>query len=246
MRSLRHVNPSPVAPLESLVSWLKGHLASGPTDRAALQERLRSFGCGPDLQKTLEGVVCDARAFTALASRSYLHGNGFYKFELAACAAYKLRLHVWLPDAVAEENIHDHRWAFTSVIVAGDLTSEAYIDDPAGEIVCSEFAYTSRQNSGVARKELKGLTRLRSLGRTVRSAGEVYSMAPRGLHRVCVDGRSLITTLMLSEKPLADGSRLLVETSRDVDPDIAATPLQPMVARSVLLRVLAHLTTEKM
>src|SRR5277367_4943843 len=44
------------------------------------------------------------------------------------------RLHVWDPTfCVGESPVHDHPYAFTSTIIAGELTNIRYEEDPAGD-----------------------------------------------------------------------------------------------------------------
>jgi hypothetical protein len=44
------------------------------------------------------------------------------------------RLHVWGPsDSAADPPIHDHPYAFTSKIIAGELTNTRYVEDPTGD-----------------------------------------------------------------------------------------------------------------
>lgn len=224
------------SPAAKMAYRLDAH-ASG---HVSLEEVVRSFVQSGELRRWLTELLSSPEQLQALAVRSYQHGNGFTKFELLAYRGYKVRLHGWMPGVQAEENIHDHRWGFTSMILAGELHSEAYIDDLQGAILCEEFAYVARQQGRAAHKEKLGEARLRKVSCQIRTRGEVYTMVPAELHRICVDGRGLTATLMISAPPLAGGSRLLVESSRAVDPDVAARPLDPAFALSTLHAIMAH------
>jgi len=224
-----------------LAHQLDAHAAG----KLALGELLRSTVQGGRLRRLLIELLASPGQMRSLAARSYQHGNGFTKFELLSHGGYKVRLHGWLPGVAAEENIHDHRWGFASMILAGQLCSEAFLDDALGELTCTEYAYSSRQQGKAAGKERIGEARLRPLGRQIREAGDVYAMKPAELHRICISGRELIATLMISEPPLAGGSRLLVESSRAIDPDVTAQPLDLSFATSTLQTLLSHLPEEQ-
>jgi len=46
---------------------------------------------------------------------------------------HRTRLHVWTPDdAIGEPLVHDHPFAFTSTVIAGELVNTRYVEDPSG------------------------------------------------------------------------------------------------------------------
>ncbi len=56
-----------------------------------------------------------------IASKSYIHQNGFVKLVYETIEDTVCRLHVYPLGATADKNIHDHRWDFTSITICGAL-----------------------------------------------------------------------------------------------------------------------------
>jgi hypothetical protein len=215
--------------------------AIDPSDVESLRVAVAKLARGPLLRSLLVALLTDERELAVIAQRSYLHGNGFYKLELLRHAGFKVRLHVWKPGTLAEENIHDHRWAFASHVLAGELRSELFVDDASGDVLCAEHRYVSRtEHSGPSQRRV-GAALLRCTERRVQRAGTTYSMTPESLHRIEHAGDRFVSTLMVSAPPLGGASRLLVEEGRYVDPDVAAVPLTLTEARSCVLENLCHM-----
>jgi hypothetical protein len=82
-----------------------------------------------------------------IAAQSYMHYNGFYKIPLINVQNVKLRLHYWnsLNNESFEENIHDHRWDFSSLILLGGYTNEIFAEDNDGSEY-EEYHYYPREN----------------------------------------------------------------------------------------------------
>jgi hypothetical protein len=79
---------------------------------------------------------------------SVLHPNGFLKLTLARLATgYALRMHIWLDsqrDSIGRGwgNIHNHRWAFNSIVLTGSYENEIYSITDDG-IACYSYTYAS-------------------------------------------------------------------------------------------------------
>ena len=57
----------------------------------------------------------------------------------------EFRLHVWDPtDCEGDPPIHDHPYAFTSTVVAGELTNTRYRQDPSGVEYCPRTVSAAR------------------------------------------------------------------------------------------------------
>ncbi|MBI5331176.1 MAG: hypothetical protein HZB71_11255 [Betaproteobacteria bacterium] len=186
----------------------------------------------------LTQLLRDPVALKDVASRSYRHGNGFYKIVLSASDLYKLRLHIWFAEADAEENIHDHRWWFASRILHGELISETYEDSlSTSDPQFPEYFYRGKQEARAASAELIGISRLRLTGRSVRRAGEGYFLPPGVLHRITGIGHGPMTaTLMCQSNPCRAWNRLL--TSKDITPDVEQRYLTRSELKEVLKRYL--------
>ena len=61
-----------------------------------------------------------------IASKSYIHKNGFVKLVYETIEQTICRLHVYPLGASADKNIHDHRWDFASTTICGALPMSLY------------------------------------------------------------------------------------------------------------------------
>lgn len=164
-------------------------------------ERLISF---------LHSILLDPHQLESLARRSYRHGNGFYKLVLESNKHFKLRLHIWLPGELGEENIHDHRWAFASTILCGQLESEIFaeaLSDDARAYL--EYLYYAQNSDHPAHIQRNGEVRLVCAKHSIRRAGDAYSMAPGVLHRIITTGAGMTATLMCQAAPARAWNRLI-------------------------------------
>ena len=186
----------------------------------------------------LDEVLANPDLLAEVAGRSYHHGNGFLKVVLANRQGWKLRLHIWFPDAPCEENIHDHRWSFASTVLCGALLSETFVDDPQGPVNGVEYLYHASQGGDSSRKVASGDFRLRSQGRTMRRAGEAYALPSSVLHRICdYTGKGLVATMMCSAPTRQSTNRLLVSADHaGIDPNVEQNPLDPRELACLLAR----------
>ena len=229
----RNVRRAPFAPFLELADRLQHGFFAGLEDSICRIAQSVSF------TEDIQHLIRDRWALTQLTKRSYVHGNGFVKLELAQHYRSKLRLHVWFPDAEAREDIHDHRWTFASCVLAGTLCSEEFVDDPNGTVACHEYRYTSRSKIHAPVKELVRASRLTCVDRTLRPVGTSYVMRPGELHRIFSSNQSLVATLMITTPPVEDGSRLLVERNSQIEPAVASEALKPSTTIKTLEAVLA-------
>lgn len=192
-----------------------------------------------------QAALCDALlhndAWAAeVAGRSYWHGNGFLKIVLLN-QGFKLRLHLWLPCTVCEENIHDHRWSIASAILAGELHSEIWADTDTerAELLAQEYRYEATRAGQMPRAvPLPECTPLQLVGRTCHTAGNSYALPPETLHRICNHGDRLVATLMCSSEAHALHSRLIAG-KEGLLPDVSAQRVSVPELRAALVRFLA-------
>ena len=171
----------------------------------------------------------------ALGCEASLHGNGFYKIPLVASAAGKVRLHIWFPGVPCEENIHDHRWSMTSVIVAGRLTSESFREVEG--TTHRRFRHTGTGGGGYRLTD-EGRTAVVRTARQTVAAGTLYSMAPGELHRICRTAEEPMTmTLMVQGAALAGTSRLITDRANILD-ETPGAPLGAAGLAQVLRRAI--------
>lgn len=158
-----------------------------------------------------EALLTDDAFAGWVAARSYHHGNGFLKVVLVD-QGFKLRLHLWLPAASCEENIHDHRWSIASTLLAGELHSEVWADaasDEHANLLASEYRYQAATDGQPARAIPLHQSPLVMVKHTRHTAGSYYALPPDTLHRICSHGRQLVATLMCSGPAIAGHTRLI-------------------------------------
>jgi len=109
-------------------------------------------------------------------------GLGFIQMKLNDVE----RIHFWHPDLSAdtpEEELHDHRYEFTSTIIRGSLTHETweFVSDPDGDHVMVQVAC----EPGVEVPPMPlGRGCIRRSGAYTMQAGSNYTFAPDDFHRV--------------------------------------------------------------
>ena len=191
-------------------------------------------------------AICDLAAsilssealLEALGRDASLHGNGFFKIPLVASAAGKVRLHIWFPGVPCEENIHDHRWSMTSVIVAGRLTSEGFREVEG--TTHRRFRHTGTGGGGYRLAD-EGRTAVVRTARQTLAAGTLYSMAPGELHRICRTAAEPMTmTLMVQGAALGGTSRLITDRANILD-EAPGAPLGAAGLAEVLRRAIEQL-----
>lgn len=224
---MRHRNAAPS--LSRITEALDRHYALGGEADAVLAGWMQQIFTPACVLGLVEEVLANPDLLAEVAGRSYHHGNGFLKVVLANRHGWKLRLHIWFPGAPCEENIHDHRWSFASTVLCGELLSETFADDPQGPVNGNAYLYHARQGSQDSRKVAVGGFRLRSLGRSLRRAGEAYALPSSVLHRICdYPGKGLVATMMCSAPTRETTNRLLVSADHaGIDPNVEQTPLSP-------------------
>ncbi|MFE9879080.1 hypothetical protein [Streptomyces sp. NPDC005784] len=166
--------------------WLREHLMAALKDRTLLS-----------------GTLC------------YRHPNGFYKIKLLSPGAdsWALRLHLW-DGPVAQSDVHDHRWDFSSYIVWGGLLESQFVlERGAGSTPVFELA--QRPSSGEYRYTPDGVGRLRETARTRRVAGESYTLDHRVLHRADPDGTYPVVTAVLQGRDLRTSTVVVPAAERD-------------------------------
>lgn len=209
---------------EQLSIWLAEHFAQ------------------PQLCHLLEQVLQDERTLQQISERSYQHGNGFLKVVLLN-NHYKLRLHIWFAGQSCEENIHDHRWSFSSLILTGQLCSEIWRDQASGPLL-QEYEYTAATSQQAAYKTEKGLSSLVCDHIQQNSAGESYVMPKGKLHRIVNPGNHLVASIMCSA-PTEQGTTRLIPTHQGIDPNVQPPKVTVMQLRKALQQFLQHLYQEE-
>ena len=164
--------------VHQLIAGLADVVGTGAAETDGLAEAARAVVAhAQPLRDFLSSVITDRTLATRIAGESYWHGNGFAKLILHRHVepAFHLRLHVWPvggPDRPMFEtgNIHNHRWAFASVVLAGGLHVEDFERtpefDPDDEkvLLCRRYGYTTDPGSLFGRLRPEGTAALLSVG----------------------------------------------------------------------------------
>lgn len=195
------------------------------------------------LCQLLQAILQDEHTLQEISRRSYQHGNGFLKVVLLD-RGYKLRLHIWFAGQPCEENIHDHRWSFSSLILAGQLCSEIWQDNALGQQF-QEFEYTAATTLQAPFKIEKGHSTLRCVHTQLNQTGESYVMPKGKLHRIINPGHQLVASMMCSA-PTEQGTTRLIPLHQGIDPNIQPPKVTAQQLKISLHEFLQHLQQQEL
>ncbi|MGI5207208.1 hypothetical protein ACQEU6_37230 [Spirillospora sp. CA-108201] len=181
----------------------------------ALHAALAPFATPEAVRDLLRGTLRDEQWLDAVRAASYRHDNGFDKIVLMTGAGYQFRLHVWRegPRETEAENIHNHRWDFSSVILLGGYRFQEFTPDPGGGAFHA-YGYVSERGSASYSLESlgrRGLTR--SFDAHLR-AGTSYTLTSDVLHRVSNPPGRLTMSLVLQGPHQPDSAVLVYAEQR--------------------------------
>lgn len=120
---------------------------------------LHDFVVGGSLSKYLSSLLGNQIMFSNCLRQASLHENGFLKvpIELPQLNDRRARIHFW-PNAATAQNIHDHRFDFTSIVLKGSVENFVWVRSEGGEKYY-KFKYQNdakgRRMIFVGQKELK-------------------------------------------------------------------------------------------
>jgi hypothetical protein len=146
-------------------------------------------------------LLSDRQWLEEIASRSYLHANDFLKIVLMTGGPedWKLRLHLWTPQPQEAlrglEDIHSHRWDFTTALVLGEYLATEYRLGSGDEHYHYEYGVVDETNS-FSMREL-GMDRLSAVFHARLPAGAIYHISSQLLHRVSRVSPEMTATLMV-------------------------------------------------
>lgn len=172
---------------------------------------------------------------------SYAHDNGFDKIILFQdpTTKMKMRLHIWHPLALSNahrprQNVHNHRWDFSSGILIGHAENHVYrfaVDDEAGEPFF-HYRYFARgskehyvlENIGTANLVIEESKRV--------VVGDIYSVEAEMLHRVDTPGDELIATLVITHENIGWVTNDLL-SERKLEPNQGSFPSPAMSRKQI-------------
>ena len=201
-----------MAEIERLKRLVDQVLASSA--RRPVHERLAYLAQQGLVSMFLKLALSDQEQLRLIASRSYAHYNNFDKIVLLSCpdSPYDLRLHVWWPDECqsARENIHDHKWDFSSVVLKGEYYFEIYELSPVG-FEMYEHRYFTRAGRDQYDLPVVSKERLNCISAGEVRAGDAYTMTNDILHRVVCSTHGVTATLVVQSRKVKDYARVFTD-----------------------------------
>ncbi|MGQ4464663.1 hypothetical protein ACN6LC_003770 [Streptomyces violaceoruber] len=167
---------------------MTGHLGHGTLSERA-GALVRSLARHDEMRSLIDHIVSDDVQLAEIAARSYYHANSFLKLVLAVGSenTWKLRLHVWHPQAEEDreprEDIHSHRWDFTTALLLGEYNAREYMIAPGGEEY-HHYKYTPVRADQFFALESMGTDQLAQVFESNLQAGTVYHLDHRVLHSI--------------------------------------------------------------
>jgi len=171
------------------------------------------LGSNITFKSLLEKLLLNQHALAKIQHSSYYHQNGFDKFVLIDNQYFKLRLHVWQPENIdkAQENIHDHRWAFASKVLYGSFQNQLFEEHEQGNIERYFYTYLPAYKDQKYDLKYNGKRRLTLLEEVNLQTSQLYCLAPDVLHRISQVNSDGCATLMLTGTAFRTDCRLFAE-----------------------------------
>jgi hypothetical protein len=161
-----------------------------------------------ELRSLISQIIADDDTLAEIAARSYYHANNFLKVVLLTSEKnpWKLRLHVWhpQPDAaeILREDIHSHRWNFTTALVVGEYFAQEFRIGPGVEYY--HFKYLPVGAGQAFSLEEQGKEQLCQVFSALLPAGTVYYINHEVLHCISRSGGKAAASLVLQQPAETD------------------------------------------
>jgi hypothetical protein len=168
----------------------------------------------------LEAALKDDDCLRLIASRSYSHYNNFDKIVLMSSVEprYDLRLHVWWPEPKKRvtENIHNHKWDFSSVLLKGSYSFEVYEESATGREMY-EYSYVTRSGSDSYQMPFLRRANLELVSEGCMSAGDSYSLPHNIMHRVICDHSTTTVSLVIRGRTKKDSASVFIYEPTEIE-----------------------------
>ncbi|KAB1943862.1 hypothetical protein F8271_09555 [Micromonospora sp. ALFpr18c] len=188
-----------------------GHLGDGKlSERAGAV--VRSLAKHDEMRYLIDQTLSDDGQLAEIAARSYYHANSFLKLVLAVGDenAWKLRLHVWHPQSESDrpprEDIHSHRWDFTTALLLGEYNAREYMIAPGEEY--HHYKYTPVRADQFFSLEPMGTGQLAQMCESIVPAGTIYHLDHRVLHSIARSHDGPTATLVLQGPTVRDSTNV--------------------------------------
>lgn len=167
-------------------------------------------------------------SFQALASRSYLHGNGFARVILLTYdeAPIELALHYWPPttsESARMQSPHTHSADYLSHVIQGTLSEEIFEEsEPIASAADRVAVYGSvpRRDSGPRKLPFIRVTHLRHVTTNRHHLSQTYAREATTIHNAYAVETDCLTICLSAEKH----TQALVFYPFAETPDFSARP----------------------
>lgn len=214
------------ASLQDIKDQLDAVAASNTAGFGASVSALRALAAPTVLKSILGKIIEDEEQLTDIAARSYYHANNFLKLVLMTgnVHPWKLRLHVWhpQPDVTAEitEDVHSHRWDFTTALLAGEYCAREFRVGDVGD----EYHHLKYHPVGADESfslEPQGMSKLLNVFEAVLPARTIYHINHEILHSISRSGGGAAASLVLQQPAVTEYTnvyrRSALETEEKVE-----------------------------
>jgi len=161
-----------------------------------LQAKLKKLIISKKIHKLVSQALESETVFQSLQESASIHENCFIKMPINVSLPghLRLRIHFWIVP-VDEQNIHDHRFDFSSTVVAGFIENTVWSDDKTGKRY-SGFRY---HNDHRGRRLISQDDRKLSVNRRERhTTGNYYTVERDSLHTIEHSGDAI--TIILEDR----------------------------------------------
>src|SRR4029077_18199079 len=156
-------------------------------DLSRLHEELASLIASGTARTLIQRLLREPAKLSYVTSRSYAHPNGFRKLVIAETdSGATLRVHHWSVGGECSSNVHNHRWAFSSAIVAGRNRSTLFTIADDG-MPSERYRFEPGQPGHQYRLVAVGRERLAATSIGEFGPGSIHALSAGQLHQVCCD-----------------------------------------------------------
>ena len=220
------------ARLNQILSHPDGYMAQA-------REALNVLGQRAQVATLLRGVLDDPELEQQIASRSYTHSNGFDKIVLIDSKEpeYKVRFHVWWPSesTVYIEDVHNHSWDFSSVILTGAFKFQVFQPEDQG-VALYHYRKTLLQGNEHS-MDYMGQSKLSCTFDSIIITGCSYMLSRDVLHRVSSIDNQVTSTLLIQGPVVKTASDIFTD-----QPDHKAIPIRPFESSELRQKLQNYLT----
>jgi hypothetical protein len=215
------------ATLQELQDYLDAVVKGGSgTTFQGSESVVRRLAEPAELRSLIGQITCDDSVLANIAARSYYHANNFLKVVLLGGDKnpWKLRLHMWHPQpshtvgqspadyrilatlptapGTITEDIHSHRWDFTTALLAGQYFAQEFRIGSGREYY--HFKYLPIGQGKTFSLEAQGKEQLSTVFEAVLPAGTVYYIDHEILHCISRFAGKAAASLVLQQPAVTE------------------------------------------